>query len=129
MQKAECLFQLVIKLGKKPEDASCGSLISLYGKQQKLEYAEKVFATVANFSQACTNLYGSMVGAYNKCSKVEEAYLFYEEQTQEGNDFGPVAISILVNALTNAGKFLEAHSKRSNLFSGYWLALMFQLII
>ncbi|CAI9087046.1 OLC1v1021012C4 [Oldenlandia corymbosa var. corymbosa] len=107
-RKAEYLFHLLIEQGQQAEDAACGSLITLYGKQQKLEDAQKFFATVAKSCQGRTNLYRWMVATYIKCHKVDEAYLFYKEEIQEGNDFGPVAISMLVNALANTGKFREA---------------------
>ncbi|XP_027166844.1 pentatricopeptide repeat-containing protein At5g27270 isoform X2 [Coffea eugenioides] len=106
--KAEYLFELLIKMGNKPKDAASGSLISLYGKQQKLKQAEKVFATVANSSETRGMLHSSMIDAYSKCDKHEEAYMFYKEETRQGNNFGPVAISMLVNALANRGKFREA---------------------
>ncbi|KAL3524530.1 hypothetical protein ACH5RR_017364 [Cinchona calisaya] len=116
VSKAEYLFELLIKLGNKPEDAAIGSLISLYGKQQKLNQAEKVFATVVNPSEMHRSLHTSMIDAYSKCGKHEEAYLFYKKETEQGNNFGPVAISMLVNALTNGGKFREAKDVIHNCF-------------
>lgn len=102
--KAEYLYEVLIKLGHKPEDAASAFMISLYGKQQKLKRAQEVFASVADSSTAKNPLYNSMIDAYAKCGRSEEAYLFFKEETEKGHHLGAVAISMLVNALTNCGK-------------------------
>ncbi|XP_059624948.1 pentatricopeptide repeat-containing protein At5g27270 isoform X2 [Cornus florida] len=110
ISKAEFLYQLLIKLGCKPEDAASASLISLYGKQQKLEQAQKIFEAVVDYSTTRETLYNAMIDAYANCGKPEDAYLFYKEVTEKGHDFSAVAISILVKALTNGGKYHEAEN-------------------
>lgn len=102
--KAECLYALLMKLGNMPEDAACASMISLYGKQRKLKQAQEVFAAVADSSKARKLLHGSMIDAFARCGTSEEAYLFFREETVKGHDLGAVAISMLVNVLTNCGK-------------------------
>lgn len=102
--KAECLYALLMKFGCMPEDAACASMISLYGKQQKLKQAQDVFAAVADSSKARKLLHGSMIDAFARCGKSEEAYQFFREETVKGHDLGAVAISMLVNVLTNCGK-------------------------
>lgn len=104
ISKAENLLELLMKLGYKPEDFASASVISLYGKQHKLRQAEKIFAAVADSTRNKTLLYDSMIDVYNRCNKQEEAYLFYKEEIKKGHVMGPVAISMLVNALTNCGK-------------------------
>nr|GMD23691.1 pentatricopeptide repeat-containing protein At5g27270 [Ipomoea batatas] len=108
ISKAENLLELLMKLGYKPEDSASASMISLYGKQKKLRQAEKIFAAVADSARNKTLLYDSMIDVYNRCNKHEEAYLFYKEEIKKGHVMGPVAISMLVNALTNCGKYQEA---------------------
>lgn len=105
--KAECLHALLLKLGYTPEDVASASMISLYGKQRKLKQAQEVFAAVADSSKARKLLYGSMIDAYAKCGTSEEAYLFFREETVKGHDLGAVAISMLVNVLTDCGKELR----------------------
>lgn len=104
VSEAEFLYKLLMELGNKPEYDACGSLISLYGKQQKLKEAKEVFAEVADSCGTCTILYNSMVDAYIKCNRQEDAYMFFKEVIEGGHSLGPVAISMLVNALINCGK-------------------------
>lgn len=98
------LYELMIKLGCRLEDASGASMISMYGKQKKLKQAQEVFAAVAGSATDGQVIYGSMIDAYIACDREEDAYLFYKEQTRKGHNFGPVSISILVKALTSCGK-------------------------
>lgn len=108
---AEFLYKLLMKLGNKLEYDACGSLISLYGKQQKLKEAKKVFAEVADSCGTCTVLYNSMVDAYIKCNRQEDAYMFFKEVIERGHSLGPVAISMLVSALINCGKNIISQTK------------------
>lgn len=75
-----------------------------------MSQAEKVFATVVNSSETHRILHTSMIDAYSKGGKHEEAYLFYKKETEQGSNFGPVAISMLVNALVNGGKNVETQT-------------------
>lgn len=97
-----------MKLGRKPEDAASASLIIFYGKQKKLKEALNVFESVADSSRTGSLLYNSIIDAYNRCDKQEEAYMFYKEEMEKGHFFGPVAISMLVNGLCNCGKSMES---------------------
>jgi pentatricopeptide repeat protein len=93
----------LIKLGCRLQGATIASLISLYAKQHKLKKAQEVFAAVAD-SPTCEKLiYNSMIDAYAKCGRPEEAYSLYKQVAEKGHDLNAVAISIVVNALTNIG--------------------------
>lgn len=104
MLTTEYLYELMTELGCGVEDAARGSMISLYGKQKKLKKAQHVFAGVAGSATNEKFIYSSMIDAYTICGRADQAYLFYKEQTIEGHKFDPVSISILVKALTSAGK-------------------------
>ncbi|GER33472.1 pentatricopeptide repeat-containing protein [Striga asiatica] len=99
------LYELMIRNGCKIEDAARASIISLYGKQKKLKQAEEVFFD--GFGSA-KDLYSSMIDAYVTCGRVQNAYLFFKEQTTQGHSLGAVAISKLVKALTSCGKHDES---------------------
>lgn len=100
--KAKTLIEQLIKLGCKLDDAIVASLISLYGKQRKLEEAHTVFLAFAD-SSASEKLFNQMLDAYVKCGKPEEAYFLYKQVIQKGLRPGAVATSIIVNALANGG--------------------------
>ncbi|THG09889.1 pentatricopeptide repeat-containing protein At5g27270 isoform X2 [Camellia sinensis] len=110
ISKAECLYKLLIELGRIPEHVTSASMISFYGKQQKLKQALEVFQMAAGSPTNAKPLYNSMIDAYAKSGKPEAAYLFYREASEEGQDLGAVAISMLVNALINGGKYREAEN-------------------
>ncbi|KAK9283509.1 hypothetical protein L1049_011755 [Liquidambar formosana] len=110
ISKAETLYDQLIKLGCRPEDAAIASIISLYGEQQKLKQAPKIFSAVADSPATGKPIYNSMIDAYAKCGKPEEAYYLYKEVTEKGHDLGAVTISKVVNSLTNYGKYQEAES-------------------
>ncbi|CAH1451057.1 unnamed protein product [Lactuca virosa] len=99
--KAETVFEVLLKLGCKPEISTCSSMIYLYGKQNQLERAKHVCA-------AEKRLYSCMIDVFAKSGKVDEAYLFYQQESKKGDDIGDVAISMLVNALASCGKHREA---------------------
>ncbi|KAF3663821.1 Pentatricopeptide repeat-containing protein [Capsicum annuum] len=107
ISKAENLYKLLMKLGRKPEDVASASLIHFYGKQKNLRKALNVFASVADSSRTRSLLYNSIVDSYNRCDKQEEAYIFYKEEMEKGHVLGPVAISMLVNGLSNCGKSMD----------------------
>ncbi|KAM7504970.1 hypothetical protein LguiB_003874 [Lonicera macranthoides] len=117
ISKAEYLYELLIKLGWKPEQRTTAYMISLYGKKQKMMQAKEAFAVAAT-PIAGKPLYNSMFEAYAKCSKPEEAYLFYRQEIEKGNDVGAVAISMLVNNLTNCGKYRLAENVIRDSFHG-----------
>lgn len=110
ISKAEYLYGLLVKLGCEPDIGATSAMISVYGKQDKLEQAKEVFAVAAEFRPPGKPLYNSMIDAFAKCRKLDEAYLFYKEETEKGHDLGAVAISMLVNTLASFGKYREAES-------------------
>lgn len=91
-------------MGCEPDICASSAIISVYGKQGKLEQAKKVFAAIAESHPAGKPLYISMIDALAKCGKVDDAYLFYNEETKKGHNLGAVAITMLVNTLANSGK-------------------------
>ncbi|KAK6936547.1 Pentatricopeptide repeat [Dillenia turbinata] len=107
---AENLYFEVIKLGCTPENRATASLINAYGRMLKLENAQKVFAAVADSPAIGKQIYNSMIDAYSKCAKPEEAYVLFKELTKKGHDLGAVGISIIVNALSKSGKHQDAES-------------------
>ncbi|CAK9172464.1 unnamed protein product [Ilex paraguariensis] len=82
--------------------------------RHKLRRAQEVFAAVADSFTTRKLLYNSMIDACIKCAKPEEAYLLYRDEAEKGHDLGAVAISMLVNVLTNCGK--NDNSKKVILF-------------
>lgn len=92
------------KLGCQLEDTSLASLISMYGKQKKLDQVQKVFASMTDSTRDGKLISGLMIDAYIACGREEDAYLFCKEQAARGHNLGSVSISILVKALTNCGK-------------------------
>lgn len=104
VSNAEYLYQLMIEFGCTLEDSASASMIRFYGKQHMLKEAQDIFEDVAGSLATGKVLYNSMIDAYIGCDKEEDAYLFYKEQTEKGHNLGPVAISILVKALTKSGK-------------------------
>lgn len=91
------------KVGCTLEDEVIASLIGSYGKQQKLKEAQDVFNTIADSSKPGQLVLRSIIDTYAKCGKPEEAYMLYKEAIARGHDLDAVAISILVNTLTNCG--------------------------
>lgn len=100
--QAKVLINQLIKLGCKLDDALVASLISFYAKKQKLQEAQELFFEFSD-SPATEKLFNSMLDAYVKCGKPEEAYSLYKQVTERGHDPGAVAISIIVNGLANSG--------------------------
>ncbi|KAD6119635.1 hypothetical protein E3N88_10906 [Mikania micrantha] len=114
--QAESLFDLLLKLGCKLEISMLSSMIYLYGKQNQMELAKKAFAAVADASSEQKHLYSCMIDAFVKSNKVDEANTFYIEEDKKGHDVGAVAISMLVNALSNCGKHRDAWNAIKNCF-------------
>ncbi|KAK1412977.1 hypothetical protein QVD17_34633 [Tagetes erecta] len=112
--QAESLFNLLLKLGCKLEISTLSSMIYSYGKQNQMELAKQAFAAVADASSEQKHLYSCMIDLFVKSEKVDEAYLFYVEEDNKGHDVGAVAISILVNALSNCGKHRDAENVIKN---------------
>ncbi|KAL4566997.1 hypothetical protein LXL04_022567 [Taraxacum kok-saghyz] len=106
--KAEAVFDLLLKLGYKPEMSTICCMIYSYGKQNRMEVAKQVCGVIVSDNPTRKHLYNTMINVYIKSSKVDDAYLFYQEENKKGRDFGDVAISMLVNALTTCGKHREA---------------------
>ncbi|PON62426.1 Tetratricopeptide-like helical domain containing protein [Trema orientale] len=106
--KARTLINQLSKLGCRLDDATVSSLISLYGKQHKLKQAEDVYLTFADSPATEKLLCKSMLDAYVKCGKPEEAFSLYKQVTKTGNCLDAVAISIVVNSLSNSGKHQDA---------------------
>lgn len=105
--KAETHINQLAKLGCRVDDATVGSLISLYGKKHNLKKALEIFTAFADSPLAKKLLCNSMLDAYAKCGKPQEAYSLYKQLSEEGHDLDAVAISIVVNVLTNSGISLE----------------------
>ncbi|CAA0813104.1 Pentatricopeptide repeat-containing protein [Striga hermonthica] len=114
MLNMEILYELMIRSGCKIEDAARASIISLYGKQKKLKQAEKVFFDGSGSATDLKVIYSSMIDAYVTCGRVQNAYLFFKEQTTQGHSLGAVAISKLVKALTSCDKHHEAEEVINN---------------
>lgn len=102
--EAESLFVLLLKMGCKPDISTLSSMIYLYGKQNQVERAKQVFAAVADSSAAQKHLFSCFIDVFAKSAKVDEAYLFYNEENKKGRNIGAVAITKLVNALNGCGK-------------------------
>jgi pentatricopeptide repeat protein len=114
--KAETLTDQLTKLGCRLEATAIASLISLYAKQHNLKKAQEVFAAVGDSSSNEKLIYKSMIDAYSKCGKPEEAYSLYRQVAEEGHDLDAVAISIVVNALTNSGMSRKLSQLTTSLF-------------
>ncbi|BBG98487.1 Tetratricopeptide repeat-like superfamily protein [Prunus dulcis] len=108
--KAETHINQLAKLGCRVDDATVGSLISLYGKKHNLKKALEIFTAFADSPSAKKLLCNSMLDAYAKCGKPQEAYSLYKQLSEEGHDLDAVAISIVVNVLTNSGEHREAEN-------------------
>ncbi|CAB4302184.1 unnamed protein product [Prunus armeniaca] len=108
--KAETHINQLAKLGCRVDDATVGSLISLYGKKHNLKKALEIFTAFADSPLAKKLLCNSMLDAYAKCGKPQEAYSLYKQLSEEGHDLDAVAISIVVNVLTNSGEHREAEN-------------------
>ncbi|KAG6738543.1 hypothetical protein POTOM_058163 [Populus tomentosa] len=108
--KAEAVNGQLIKLGSRLEDETIASMISAYGRQNKLKQAREVFAAVADSPIWGNPIINSMIDACVKCGKFEEACLLYEEVAQRGHILDAVGIGMVVNALTNSGKHPEAEN-------------------
>lgn len=102
MLTAEYLYQLMMKSNWRILNDARASMINLYGKHKNLKQALEVYAAAADSDENILN--SSMLDAYVSSDRVEDAYLFYREQTAKGHTFGPVSISKLVNALLHGGK-------------------------
>ncbi|KAF3432664.1 hypothetical protein FNV43_RR23766 [Rhamnella rubrinervis] len=107
--QAKILIDQLIKLDCKLDDTLVASLISFYAKQHRLQEAQEVFFEFSD-SSATEKLFNSMLDAYVKCGKPEEAYSLYKQVTERGHGPGAVAISIVVNALANSGNYREAEN-------------------
>lgn len=104
--KAESLYCQSIELGVRPEDAAIASLISFYGRHQQLRQALEVYATVSNSCSGGKAVYVSMVDAYCKCGKIDDAANLYRQMVEQGHVPDAVITSILVNALSKHGMHL-----------------------
>ncbi|XP_031392949.1 pentatricopeptide repeat-containing protein At5g27270 isoform X1 [Punica granatum] len=106
---AENLTRKIVKLCCITDDEAITSLIGQCTENKNLKNAEEIFAGAIATSSG-TSLLNSMINAYVKCGKLEDAYLLYVKAVERGHDLSAVASSIIVNALTNAGKHQEAES-------------------
>lgn len=92
-----------MKVGFRLEDEVIASLIGFYGRQRKLKEAQDIFKAVAALSTPGKLVLKSIIDVYAKCGKPEEAYSLYKEAMVDRDSLDAVAISILVNSLTNCG--------------------------
>lgn len=101
--KAESLCDQVFKLGHQPDDVAIASLISFYARHQQLQQAQALFAALDDSHAIRSPVYRSMIDAYAKCGKLDQANHLYNEMVDQGNGLDAVAISIIVNAFSNYG--------------------------
>lgn len=111
--KAEMIYDLLIKRDSRAQGEILASMITLYGKQQKLEKVKALFAAVVNSDICGTEIYNSVIDACVNCGDPGEGYQVYKESTKRGITLSPIIISVLVNNLTNRGMFwvIFIHSK------------------
>ncbi|KAJ0968012.1 hypothetical protein J5N97_024929 [Dioscorea zingiberensis] len=108
LDKAEFIYDYSCKLGLRLEDAAVASMIGFYGRNQKIRHSQEVFASAAASSRIGSNVFSSMIDAFCKCGKVDEANSLFREIVEQGHSQDAVTISVLVNALTKHGKYQEA---------------------
>ncbi|XP_020240766.1 pentatricopeptide repeat-containing protein At5g27270 isoform X2 [Asparagus officinalis] len=116
--KAESLYHQSIELGFRPEDAAIGSIISFYGRNQQLRKALEIYESASNFCPAGKPVYISMIDAYCKCGKIDDATHLYKAMVGQGHVPDAVIISVLVNALSKNGKYQEAECMIDDSFHG-----------
>nr|UPT48670.1 pentatricopeptide repeat protein AaPPR582 [Agave angustifolia] len=116
--KAKTLYHQSIELGVKPEDAAIASIISFYGRNQQLRQAVEIYASASKSCSAGKAVCISMIDAYCKCGKINDATHLYREMVAQGHVPDAVITSILVNALSKHGKYQEAECIIDDSFRG-----------
>ena len=75
--KAELLYHQSIELGVRPEDTAIASIISFCGRHQQVGQAVEVYASASNSCAAGKAVCISMIDAYCKCGKIDDATHLY----------------------------------------------------
>lgn len=96
----ENLTRNLVGLICKTNEKAIPSLID--GQNRNSKKAAVIFSGAIATSSG-RSLLNSMINAYVKCNKPDDAYLLYVKAVEGGHDLGAVTTSIIVNALTNAG--------------------------
>ncbi|KAI4324874.1 hypothetical protein MLD38_030320 [Melastoma candidum] len=107
ISKADNLYGLSTKLGLQPEDEIVAALISLYGKEQRLDRAEEIFGEASSPFPAKV-IVNAMIDLYIRSGRADDAFFLYTKASEQGDNLGVVAVSIIVNALSSNGKHQEA---------------------
>lgn len=105
--KAESLYRQLHELGLRPDDAAIASIISFYGRQKQLRQALEVYASAVNSCAPGKAVYTSMIDAYCKCGKIDDATCLYREMVEQGHVPDAIIASVLVNALNKQGMHLN----------------------
>ena len=103
--KAETLCDLLTKRGSRAESGVSASIINLYGKQQKSEKVKEIVSAIDASAAYRAEIYNSIIDTFANCGELVKAFHFYKECRDKGIDASPTAISVLVNKLTNHGRF------------------------
>ncbi|KAL0905350.1 hypothetical protein M5K25_023762 [Dendrobium thyrsiflorum] len=102
------IYERSVDLGFKLDDEAIASVINLCGQHQKLKEALEIYALASRSTMIDKSIYTSMIDAFCKCHKFNEADLLYKEMIEKGHAPDAVAISILVNAFSKHGMFQKA---------------------
>ncbi|PQM41223.1 pentatricopeptide repeat-containing protein [Prunus yedoensis var. nudiflora] len=90
------------------DTVALGLVLSLYLTDGNISETEKVLASLLEASSAYQLRVSSLRTLLEKASN--EAYSLYKQLSEEGHDLNAVAISIVVNVLTNSGEHREAEN-------------------
>ncbi|KAK4788197.1 hypothetical protein SAY86_019516 [Trapa natans] len=104
---AEDLKRKLLELICKTNIGAASSLAN--AQMMNLKRAGEIFSG-SNADSSGKSLLCSLIDSYAKFRKLEDAYSLYVKAVEAGHDLGAVTTSIIVNALTNAGKHEEAES-------------------
>lgn len=77
-------------------------MISWYGKEQRLDRAEEIFAEASSPFPARV-IVNAMIDVYVRCGRADDAFFLYTKASKRGHDLGAVAVSIIVDALSSNG--------------------------
>lgn len=102
--EAKFIYDQLIELRIKPDDAAIATLIVQYGQTKQLEQAQELFESASALFSEGVRIYNAMVDAFCKCGKPEDAYHLFMEMANQGNNRDAVTVSILVTHLTKHGK-------------------------
>ncbi|PKA66225.1 Pentatricopeptide repeat-containing protein [Apostasia shenzhenica] len=86
--KAKWVYEQSVKLGSQPEDTATAAMINFYGRSQQLQEALEIYCSVSGSHQIGSTVYTSMIDAYCRCGKVNDADLLYREMSEKGHSVG-----------------------------------------